>query len=196
MLVYTSGQTATSRYLSLSQALKTKRLDSSLLRGSRGGSAASHGIAKVRTKGFSLPQSFVAAKRRCSKAKPLRGSRGGYRRRARRLSRRGQGSRECVQFTSVATPYQNVCAAHTLICFSCARRARFMRRRRASCAEGTLHLRHACAVILSFPPAQSGSGDTGKADRAAVKIPPSTPPAEQSPCRKTAPALDNHRSQK
>ena len=118
------------------------------------------------------------------------------RRRARRLSRRGQGRRERVQFASVAIPYQNVCAVRTLICFSCARRARFMRRRRASCAEGTLHLRHACAVILSFPPAQSGSGDTGKADRAAVKIPPSTPPAEQSPCRKTASALDNHRSQK
>ena len=118
------------------------------------------------------------------------------RRRARRLSRRGQGRRERVQFTSVAIPYQNVCARHTLICFSCARRARFMCRRHASCAEGALHLRHACAVILSFPPAQSGSGDTGKADRAAVKIPPSTPPAEQSPCRKTASALDNHKSQK
>ena len=113
-----------------------------------------------------------------------------------------KGSRERVQFASVAIPYQNVCAVRTLICFSCAEgalhapKARFMCRRHASCAEGTLHLRHACAVILSFPPAQSGSGDTGKADRAAVKIPPSTPPAEQSPCRKTASALDNHRSQK
>ena len=75
-------------------------------------------------------------------------------------------------------------------------KARFMCRRHASYPEGVLHLRHACAVILSFPPAQSGSGDTGKADRAAVKILPSTPPAEQSPCRKTASALDNHRSQK
>ena len=37
VLVCTSVQTAGSRYLSLSQALKTKRLDSSLLRGSRGG---------------------------------------------------------------------------------------------------------------------------------------------------------------
>ena len=157
LLVYTSEQTAPSRYLSLS-----------LLSPQSGGKSQ-------------LPP----------QREPRR-----LRRRARRLSRRGQGSRERVQFASVAIPYQNVCTRRTLICFSCARRARFMRRRRASCAEGTLHLRHACAVILSFPPAQSGSGDTGKADRAAMKIPPSTPPAEQSPCRKTASALDNHRSQK
>ena len=37
VLVCTSVQTAPSRSLSLSQALKAKRLDSSLLRGSRGG---------------------------------------------------------------------------------------------------------------------------------------------------------------
>ena len=77
-----------------------------------------------------------------------------------------------------------------------AAKPRFMCRRHASYPEGVLHLQHARAVILSFPPAQSGSGDTGKADRAAVKIQPSTPPAEQSPCRKTEQARCNHRSQR
>ena len=133
------------------------------------------------------------------------------RRRARRLSRRGQGSRERVQFASVAIPYQNVCARRTHInilpqigkIFH-TRKARISPRQRRDFTRcrGTrrrISLRRIaalCAVILSFPPAQSGSGDIGKADRAAVKIPPSTPPAEQSPCRKTASALDNHRSQK
>ena len=55
MLVCPSVQTAGSRYLSLSQALKAERLDSSLLRGSRGGSAADHRFSfavKVRRKRY------------------------------------------------------------------------------------------------------------------------------------------------
>ena len=42
LLVCTSMQTAGSRYLSLSRASKSLGRDSSLLRGSRGGSAADH----------------------------------------------------------------------------------------------------------------------------------------------------------
>ena len=112
-----------------------------------------------------------------------------------------------LRLNSAAEPLQNVPrpAAHLnapkgrASCGEAALHAakpRFMCRRHASYPEGVLHLQHARAVILSFPPAQSGSGDTGKADRAAVKTPPSTPPAEQSPCRKTEQARCNHRSQR
>ena len=160
---------------------------------------------------LSLPQSFVAAKRRQKPAPTSEGAEaataaehGGY-------LGEDRGAEIRAQFASVAIPYQNVCARRTHInilpqsgkIFH-TRKARISPRQRRDFTRcrGTrrrISLRRIaalCAVILSFPPAQSGSGDTGKADRAAVKIPPSTPPAEQSPCRKTAPALDNHRSQR
>ena len=157
------------------------------------------------------PSVFSACKTSRKASSPYTGEPRRLRRRARRLSQRGQGSRERVQFASVAIPYQNVCARRTHInilpqsgkIFH-TRKARISPRQRRDFTRcrGTrrrisLRRRAAlCAVILSLPPAQSGSGDTGKADRAAVKIPPSTPPAEQSPCRKTEQARCNRRSQK
>ena len=160
---------------------------------------------------LSLPQSFVAAKRRQKPAPSSEGAEaapaaehGGY-------LGEDRGAKKRAQFVSVAIPYQNVCARRTHInilpqsgkIFH-TRKARISPRQRRDFTRcrGTrrrISLRRIaalCAVILSFPPAQSGSGDTGKADRAAVKIPPSTPPAEQSPCRKTEQARCNRRSQK
>ena len=49
------------------------------------------------------------------------------------------------------TPYKNVPRPAAHIRFSCARRARFIRRRRASCAAGTLHLRRTAAHRATFP---------------------------------------------
>ena len=156
---------------------------------------------------LSLPQSFVAAKRRQKPAPSSEGAEaataaehGGY-------LGEDRGAEIRVQFTSVAIPYQNVCARRTHInilpqsgkIFH-TRKARISPRQRRDFTRcrGTrrrISLRRQ-PLTLSFPPAQSGSGDTGKADRAAVKIPPSTPPAEQSPCRKTEQARCNRRSQR
>ena len=109
------------------------------------------------------PSIKMCRHRRRSKAKPLRGSRGGYRRKPQSLPCRAQGSRErtpsplCeipnsefrIPHYSVPPPLQNVRARRAHLHFSCAQRARFMRRRRASCAGGALHLQ-------SKKPAEAG----------------------------------------
>ena len=53
--------------------------------------------------------------------------------------------------TSVPHPYKNVPRPAAHIRFSCARRARFIRRRRASCAAGTLHLQRKSAAPRHLP---------------------------------------------
>ena len=52
-----------------------------------------------------------------------------------------RGAKIRAQYASAALPLQNVRARRALIRFSCARRARFIHRRCASCAKGVLHLR-------------------------------------------------------
>ena len=104
--------------------------DSSLLRGSRGGSAAEHRIAKAR-----------------AAVKPAAGG----------LPSSAAGG--SLRFAAVALSFQNVPARRAHLHFSCARRARFMCRRHASCAEGALHLRS--KKIPPFDKSKDGNKSRG-----------------------------------
>ena len=64
-----------------------------------------------------------------------------------------------LRFAAVALSFQNVPARRAHIHFSCARRARFMCRRHASCAEGALHLRS--KKIPPFDKSKDGNKSRG-----------------------------------
>ena len=83
-----------------------------------------------------------------------------------------------LRFNSVPPPLQNVRARRAHLHFSCAQRARFMRRRRASCAVGALHLR-------SKKPAEAGFLlFTHISLQATMSI-----PVPRTSCRSTSPHL-------